>query len=56
MCLISATVVVVAVHQMGETRTAARRNHFDNEETEILLIPDLEGDAEDDIVSKGELL
>lgn len=37
-------------------RAAARRNHFDNDETEILLIPDLEADGEDDIVSKGEPL
>ena len=40
---------------MGGTRAAARRNHFDNDETEILLIPDLEADGEDDIVSKGKL-
>lgn len=31
-----------------------RRSHFDNDETEILLIPDLEDDGEDDIDSKGE--
>lgn len=37
----------------GSTR-AARRNHFDNDETEILVIPDLEDDGEEDIVSKGE--
>ncbi|CAM9403939.1 unnamed protein product [Laminaria digitata] len=38
--------------QKGTGRAAARRNHFDNDETEILLIPDLETDGEDDIVSK----
>lgn len=34
---------------------ASRRNHFDNEETEILVIPDLEDEGEEDIVLKGEL-
>eukprot|EP00752_Nemacystus_decipiens_P007427 g6639.t1 len=29
-----------------------RRNHFDNEETEILVIPDLEDEGEEDIVLK----
>lgn len=31
-----------------------RRNHFDNDETEILVIPDLEEDAEDESIAKGE--
>lgn len=37
----------------GSTR-AARRNHFDNDETEILVIPDLEDDGEEDMVSTGK--
>lgn len=36
----------------GDNRRA-RRNHFDNEETEILVIPDLEDEGEEDIVTKG---
>lgn len=39
----------------GSSR-AARRNHFDNEETEILVIPDLEDEGEEDIVLKGKRL
>lgn len=35
----------------GDNR--ARRNHFDNEETEILVIPDLDDEGEEDIVTKG---
>lgn len=34
---------------------ATRRNHFDNEETEILVIPDLEDEGEEDVVLKGKL-
>lgn len=33
-----------------------RKNYFDNDDTEILVIPDLDDGGEEDIVSKGEVL
>ncbi|CAM9487544.1 unnamed protein product [Ectocarpus fasciculatus] len=36
----------------GGTNRANRRNHFDNEETEILVIPDLEDEGEEDVETK----
>ncbi|CAM9891163.1 unnamed protein product [Ectocarpus sp. 4 AP-2014] len=36
----------------GGSNRANRRNHFDNEETEILVIPDLEDEGEEDVEPK----
>lgn len=46
-------VCLLVFHFFSGSNRANRRNHFDNEETEILVIPDLEDEGEEDIVSKG---
>lgn len=46
-------VLLLFFYVVSGSNRANRRNHFDNEETEILVIPDLEDEGEEDIVSKG---